>query len=184
MTMNESQIRLLYLATHKFEDGKVIRGAFLLTDNDTKPVEFRCTNPVRPTQLQTILYGEILQEHIMVELIGLPLVQSVRETADVILVIEPDFLNMRTKVDIPVVLLTKEERIATVDGHEDNFQMLTSTSGFFEPVVLSTHGDFPTDKTQSRAILGDIFNTHDLIEPFNRISKALEQVHAQKLGES
>ena len=173
----------MYLAAQRFEAGKAIRGAFLLTDIETKPIEFRCTNPIRPTQLQTMLYGDILQRHILVELIGAPLAQSVKEKPDIILVFEPDFLHLRTKVDLPVVLLTKEERIAATDGSENEFQLITSTSGHFEPVVLSTHGDFPNDKAQTRDLLSGIFNKHDLIEPFSRIASALEQVHAQKIGE-
>lgn len=181
--MNESNHRLMYLAARRFESEKAIRGAFLLTDIETKPIEFRCTNPIRPSQLQTMLYGDILQRHIFVELIGEPLVQSVKEKPDIILVVESDFLHLRTKIDIPIVLLTKDEQIVTVDGSQNEFQQLNSSSGRFEPIVLSTHGDFPNDKAQTRELLGDIFNKHDLIEPFSRISSALEQVHVQKIGE-
>jgi hypothetical protein len=70
--------QLLFIASQRFESGKAIRGAFLLTDGDTRPMEFRCTNPIRPTSLQTVLYGQMLESHLMVELIGLPLVNSLK----------------------------------------------------------------------------------------------------------
>src|SRR5664280_540517 len=92
------EMQLLFVASQKFESGKAIRGAFLLTDMDTKPVEFRCTNPIRPTTLQTVLYGQMLQRHLMVELIGVPLVNSLKQPPSVILVQEPDLLWLRSKV--------------------------------------------------------------------------------------
>jgi hypothetical protein len=48
---------------------------------------------------------------------------------------------------------------------------------------LTAHNKFITDRDQARAILKEIYETHDLLEPFNRIATALEQVHAQKIGE-
>ena len=183
--MNESSNRIMFLAARRFESEKAIRGACLLTDRETKPIEFRCTNPIRPTQLQSMLYGDILHRHIFVELIGYPLVQSVaKEKPEVVLVTERHFLDLRPKINIPVVLLTKEEQIVTIEENDPEFQLLNSNLGRFEPIILSTHGDFPNDKTQMRELLGDVFNKHDLIEPFTRISSALEQVHAQKIGES
>jgi hypothetical protein len=59
-----------FLGIHRFEDGAAIRGGMLVTDTTMKPVEFRVTAPVRPEKFQKILYGDILDEHISVELIG------------------------------------------------------------------------------------------------------------------
>src|SRR5947209_18991330 len=104
-------LQLMFLATKKFDSGKAIRGAFLLTDLNTKPLEFRCTNPIRPTTLQTMLYGDILEQHIMVELIGLPLVKSLKDHPTIILVQEQTFIGIRPKIDIPLILIAKEESI-------------------------------------------------------------------------
>lgn len=103
--------RLMFLASKKFESGKAIRGAFLLTDLTTKPVEFRCTNPIRPTSLQTMLYGDTLEEQVMIDLIGLPLTKSLREKPHLILVQEGSFLGIRPRIEAPVILITKEERM-------------------------------------------------------------------------
>jgi hypothetical protein len=88
---------LLFVASQRFESGKAIRGAFLLTDCDTKPLEFRCTNPIRPTSLQTVLYGQMLDSHLMLELIGLPLVNSLKQSPTLILVQEPGLLGLRNR---------------------------------------------------------------------------------------
>ncbi len=179
------ETQLLFIASQKFESGKTVRGAFLLTDTDTKPLEFRCTNPIRPTTLQTVLYGQMLQRHLMVELIGVPLVKSLKQSPFVVLVQEPDLLWLRSKIATPVLLVTKETAI-TADGDGDGSRtaMLSSGSGQFEPVVLIAHKEFGSDIPAVTPILTQVFNRFDLVEPFQRIMTALEQVHQQKIGEA
>ena len=182
--MTNLNTKLMFLTSRKFESNNAVRGAFLLTDSETKPLEFRCTNPIRPTQLQKMLYGDILEQYILVELIGQPLVKTVKDEPNLILVSDYSFLDLRTKINIPVVQITKEEQInVSSDGNETNFQMLNSSSGKFDPIVIRTHNQFLDDKNKAKEVLTDIFNSYDLIEPFNRVSIALEQVHTQKIGE-
>ena len=99
------------------------------------------------------------------------------------LVKEAKFLPLRTKIGIPVVLITKEERINTAGESDGLFQMLNSVSGKFDPVVISVNPEFPDDKEMARHLLSEVFNRHDLAEPFIRVLNALEQVHIQKVGE-
>ena len=177
---------LLFIAAQKFESGKAIRGAFLLTDGDTKPLEFRCTNPIRPTSLQTVLYGQMLDNHLMVELIGLPLVNSLKQPPALILVQDSALLGLRQKVDSPVLQIAKETAIAIGDnnGDESRIAMLSSASGKFDPVVLMAQKDFSQDIAVGTPVLKKVFNRFDLLEPFQRVITALEQVHQQKIGEA
>jgi hypothetical protein len=176
--------QLLFIASQKFESGKAVRGALLLTDGDTKPLEFRCTNPIRPTSLQTVLYGQMLETHLMVELIGLPLVNSLRQPPTMILVQEPELLGLRHRVHSPILQIAKESSIA-IDGNNGNgTALLSSASGQFEPVVLVAQKEFATDIPTCMSVLTKVFNRFDLLEPFKRVANALEQVHQQKIGES
>jgi hypothetical protein len=177
------ELRLLFLASQRFEDGKAIRGAFLLTDQNTKPLEFRCTNPIRPTQLQTILYGSSLEEHVMVHLIGLPLLNSVKDKLHLVLVNEGDFLKVREKVPTPIVRVSREGAVAISSEKDTAPRLLVSRSGRFDPITLTPHPKFDSDRDQAKAILAEVFNSYDLVEPFGRIANALDQVHAQKIGE-
>lgn len=63
----------------------------------------------------------MLQRHLMVELIGVPLVNSLKQSPSVVLVQEPDLLSVRSKITIPVVLITKETAIS-VDGDGDGMR--------------------------------------------------------------
>jgi hypothetical protein len=75
-----------FLGIYRFEERAAIRGAMLVTDTETKPLEFRVTQPVRPQKFQEILYGELLDEHVSVELIGLPLVDAVEQKPNLIII--------------------------------------------------------------------------------------------------
>ena len=66
----QDDVRLMFISTKDFADGEAIRGGMLVTDAQTKPLEFRCTDPVRPTSLQKVLYGKMLENHVLVTLIG------------------------------------------------------------------------------------------------------------------
>lgn len=175
--------QLLFLSSQKFEAGKVIRGAFLLTDMDAKPLEFRCTNPIRPSSLQNILYGKMLQRHIMVELIGLPLINSLKQPPSVVLVQDEDLLWLRPKIGTPIVRLTKKSDIST-DQSVGRTAMLSSTSGKFGSVSLVQHEWHAGDIGSVTPILTDAFNRFDLMEVFQRVVAALDEVHQQKIGET
>jgi hypothetical protein len=43
------EISLGFLSSFDFENGTTVRGAILVTDDQTKPVEFRVTSPIRPS---------------------------------------------------------------------------------------------------------------------------------------
>lgn len=175
---------LMFLGSKRFEGDKAVRGAFLLTDLDTKPLEFRCTNPIRPTALQTVLYGDMLQRHMMVELIGVPLVTSIKTPPSAVLVEDAELLWLRSKVAVPVLRLTKESQIAVAESDGGNSALLSSHSGQFEPVVVVAHKDFRSDVSDAMPLLTQVFNRFDLAEPFNRVAVALDQVHQQKIGEN
>ena len=55
------------------------RGAILVTDDWGKPLEFRCTAPVIPTEGQRTLYGSTLTPHLLVALIAKPLMDALNE---------------------------------------------------------------------------------------------------------
>jgi len=75
--MSEGFDYVAFVTLTEVEDD-VFRGGILVTDSSGKPVEFRCTSPIRPNAVQRTLYGGTLMPHIAVELVGevLPLVQT------------------------------------------------------------------------------------------------------------
>jgi hypothetical protein len=173
---DQPELRLVFLDTHLFEDGSVLRGGALITDIETKPYEFRCTSPVRPTTLQRVLYGETLDEYIHVELIGIPLIRAAREKSGLILVQKAVLLRIRPHLPCPVVLVRHDQKIIN-SSDENNENALQS-------VTISSHREYPAEVASAQALLAPLMQRRDVLEPFERLRVALTEAHRQNIGDS
>lgn len=166
--MSDTQeIRLAFLDVAVFPDGS-IRGGILTTDIETKPYEFRITSPIKPTQLQQILYGSSLRDHVYGELIGAPLIKATKEKLSTVLVRENHLMTMRSLVSVPVILINPNS---------------AQVAQGIRPVNLSAHRNFQNELTYAQTILAPIMQKHDLLEPFERLILGLAEVHKVGLGE-
>lgn len=175
-----NDLKIAFISSHRFENGAAIRGAILVADCDTKPLEFRVTAPVRPTSFQKTLYGELLDEHILVELIAVPLLPELKEKPQIILVRDPLFLGINARQMIPTVLILKEDELQF--GKNNPTAQLDSVSGY-PPLILKTSDNFSKELGSIREQLELIYSRRDLLEPFSRNNIACQEVHNQKLGE-
>lgn len=180
---DNNELRLMFLASQDFEKGEAVRGGMLVTDDQTKPLEFRCTSPIRPTRLQKVLYGKLLHPHMLIELIATPLVRSASEQPHIILVRDKEILKLQDKVNIPVVWLgLNEEDIGSDEEKTDDSPLITSETGKFEPIVVRGVPGKVEETRRAKQLLTQVFAGHNLLEPFERIKNALEQVHNEQAG--
>lgn len=173
--------RIAFVDTKRLEDGAAVRGAILVTDSESKPVEFRCTNAVRPTSLQRVLYGGVLDQHLLVELISLPLLRAVSHKVSLIVIRDPLLLEVRHKVDTVVALIRSQaESAGSTDTGQIDDALLHSEGGTFEPLVLTVNKEYTSDASVARPLLELIAKRCNPLEPFERLQLALEQVHQHK----
>ena len=158
-----------------------IMGAILVTDGETKPLEFRVTAPIKTTNFQKTLYGDVLLEHVLVELISLPLITALNEELDLILVKDPLFLGANNKQGIRIVHIFEqnEKQQAPPNGAEE----LKSSKGGGKKVFVETSPKYNAELPQIRDLLSALSEHRNLIEPFSRLNTACEQVHLQKTNE-
>lgn len=175
------EIKICFISSSKFENDSVIRGAVLITDEETKPLEFRITAPIRPTAFQRTLYGEILDEHILVELISIPLLGALSKKPDMVVVRDPLFLAANSRQDIPVVRVFKDGEARFVGDNKS--EQLSSISGRYEPILIETSKELESKLPELRKQLSVVFSKRSLLEPFDRIATALQEAHSQKVGE-
>ena len=110
-------------------ENSVLRGGILITDAHGKPVEFRCTSPIRPNAVQRTLYGSTLMPHIAVELVGSPLLKNVQTSPDVVLVQQEEFLTLRERFDKPLLLAVRQGqdiRLSEEEGEKLPEDLLSS----------------------------------------------------------
>lgn len=181
MQVAPENLRLAFIDAKRLEDGAAIRGAVLVTDAESKPIEFRCTNAVRPTPLQRLLYGEILDQYLLVELISLPLLRGVSSRLSLIAIRNPVLLHVRKHAEKAVALIQPQAESAgeASRGRVDD-ALIHSESGKFEPLVLTVNKEFPGDASVARPLLELIAKRCSPLEPFDRLQLALEQVHTHK----
>lgn len=175
-----------FLGYREFDDGEAYRGAILVTDEWSKPLEFRCTAPVRPTQLQRTLYGKSLLPHVLTELIAAPLISSVREKPHLILIAEDAYFDVRHKVSTPVIRVARPSGVKAKqeDQCKTKSLLLQSASGKFAQVEIEAHWKFGGDLDASGDRLRDLFGRWDLTEPFQRLAEGLQYVHDERVLES
>lgn len=160
--------RLAFIDVAVFPDGS-IRGGILTTDMETRPFEFRVTSPIKPTQVQQILYGASLKDYVYGELICTPLVKATKEKLSMVLVKEIFLISMRPLVSIPVIIV-RSGNAQTVNG--------------IRPVSFSPHQNFRNELSFAETILTPVMQKHDLFEPFERVRLALNEVHRVGLGDA
>jgi len=174
-------VRIAFLETYSFDDDSGVMGAIIVTDPDTKPLEFRVTAPIKPTNFQKTLYGHVLREHILVELIALPLLNAIKDEIDLILVRDPLFLGINNKQGIRAIrLFTDGEEAIIQKKGKDEKKVLP---GDFGTIYAETSKKFAAELPEIIEKLSSISFNRNLIEPFDRLKIACEQVHLQKVDE-
>jgi hypothetical protein len=139
-------------------DANGYSGGYLVTNQWGRPLEFRLSTPVRPNRVQQILYAETLEPYICGDLIGKTLVEKTTTPVQFVATDTPAALDLRRRLDIPVVLLD-----------------LTSGGADFR-----VHPNFPQDRAAVEGILGGEGDGIHLSEPFIRIREAMAE--ARKTG--
>jgi len=170
--------KIAFLETFALEDNGGIMGAILVTDADTKPLEFRVTAPIKPTSFQKTLYGDVLLEHILVELISVPLLNAINEQIDLIIVKDPFFLGTNNKQGIRVLRVYNEE-----DGKSrasSKAEALSFSANGKGKTMIETSKKFEAELTTIKDQLNKLAESRNLLEPFERLKLSCEQVHSQK----
>lgn len=173
--------KLAFLETYTLSENGGVMGAILVTDSETKPLEFRVTAPIRPTSFQKTLYGDVLLEHILVELISVPLLNAVNEQIDIIVVKDPLFLGANHKQGIRVVRLLGDDKQKSRNNtaiEALNTPMNGSVKGFIE-----TSQKFSEELKGIKESLEKISEARNLSEPFERLKAACEQVQLQRTND-
>jgi len=175
-------LRLGFVTMVYTDEDQSYRGAILVMDGRGKPLEFRCTDPIRPNAAQRTLYGRTLLPYIAQELIACPLAGGVSERAQVLLTDNPDILGARPKVGVPSVHVRRQGQAMRPggsevgEGEQETEHLLTSEAATFAPIIVRSHWTVPEEAQWVRALLQPVFLMVDLLEPFERVRNALEQI--------
>ncbi len=173
--------KIAFLESYELEDNGGVMGAIMVTDAITKPIEFRVTAPIKPTSFQRTLYGDVLHEHVLVELISVPLLNAINEQVDLIIVKDPFFLGANNKQGIRVVRIFNDG-----DGQSRKSSKaveLPFSSNGNGKTLLETSQKFESELSVISEELNKLSEGRNLLELFERLKLACEQVNQQKAVE-
>jgi hypothetical protein len=176
-------------------------GGYLVTNSWGRPLEFRLSTAVQPSRVQQILYGDTLRPYICAELIGKTLVEKTASNAQIIVTDCRPVLDLRRLMEIPVVWLaasgdhsipfSPRGRVVGSEGAQEIGEASESDSppdcaDMGAPVTslpvgnVYCHPQFGADKPEVCKLIERLPDALDLIEPFDRIRKAIGE--ARKMG--
>jgi hypothetical protein len=152
-------------------------GGYLVTNVWGRPLEFRLSTAVQPNRVQQVLYGATLEPYICADLIGKTLVDKTSVAAGLILTDHPSALDLRLRLEAPVVWLAPPDDPAAARMTEAGLCVRPAANGR-GPIVC--HPRLPADVTAVREMLERVDGMVDPAEPFARIREAMGE--ARKMG--
>jgi hypothetical protein len=166
-------------------------GGILVTNEYGVPREFRHTNPIRPTKIQQILYGDSLQAAIGGTSIGPALISSLTIVPHILLIdrISKPLLGDFVEGQGPCALMT------VAPNDEGIFMDSVGPNGMMHDPLQLRHGDVPNsfvfayvDWTGSgsdpRRILEEVQHTMNIQSPFERVRTVLQHIFQAESAKS
>lgn len=183
--MKPEEIRLGYLLINMPLPNTYIGGA-MVTDGRGLPVEFRYTEPIQPTKIQQILYGQVLSSYIKREIILETLLKSLDAPFSHLLVEDDSLLDYCGK-GFTVIRIgeTKSSKIGDMGAVQElsPTELLLQVTREGSPLRLQVPESAQTTPEAGAVATKTVFDqlvqagqTMDIYEPLKRIEKALETI--------
>jgi hypothetical protein len=168
--------------TIEAEEG-LFRGAALIVDYRGIPIDFRYTDPIRPTRLEKILYGSALDVYLKEELILESLIEAVEIRPALWICREQSLL-------LPIRALSKDRTVFLASSSRSPLNATGDHESAGEPAAYFIQVDSvsapvrvvfpgPPQETELKSTV-NLFvgaaRTMELLEPFTRIYKALAAI--------
>ena len=188
MTSHNNPPNIAYFAMRRTLDREGHIGAALVVDGRGILLEFRCTEPVRPSAVQTALYGASIQDFIAFELCGQQLLGALITGPSAWVVESETELGLQDHARVPVLHISRTATPAEdthpeksiydrrsipnnqrEEGMPERYIHLNSAAGF-APVSVGCRTDWSRIVDDFLPDLRSLFSSIDLVEPFERIT--------------
>jgi hypothetical protein len=161
-----------------------ISAQFLLLTFKVCPRSFDVPTPSSPQPSKKPFYGNTLEPYIAVDLCGIPLIQSIQNKPSILIVQKEFLLGVRKGSPCPVVFIRRAGETIEVTPIDDSErsqkrEKVECSTGRFQPIVLVSHPEFADDVANVRETVEKVFGYLDLIEPFDRMTKAVDLLAKQ-----
>jgi len=133
--------------------------AYIMVNEQGYPIDYAHTEKIQVTPIQRHLYGDTLRHYIGIEICGTKLIEKTEKKPSIILTNDQELLELRKKLEVPLLYLKSDEHVSKRSENS-----------------VSPHPDFKDDIEKTRKIIESCKDKFKITEPFDRISKALEEI--------
>lgn len=177
-------MKIGYLNIIKEEDSYV--GGIMISDERGIPIEFKYTEPIVPTKLQKVLYGEVLEKYLREEIIVSNLASKIENAPEFYIIDEPRNFCLRNSVKEKVVMI-KNTQLKPVKDVENNYKFIKDTEAIIQmgeesaPLRLIISEDMVPEKDEIAKKIVEAAKDMGITEPLIRIEEALKLVCRKEL---
>ncbi len=170
------------------EEKERFQGAAMITDSRGIPLDFRYTDPVRPTRLERVLYGEALEIYLREEILLKNLLKAVEIRPHLWLCRDRDLLQPLADQGVhPVVMIEQTgyaplENVGQTQPQGEGTSFLLQADPVSAPLRVTTPEGGP-GVDDLVPILLEVARSMELVEPFVRMRRALEIVGEDRRGD-
>lgn len=172
-----------YLSWRHSPETRHYTGGLLVVSEEGFPREFRCTEPVRATSVQSILYGDSLRRYVLSTLIGGNLWQALQRRPPVLLINDRELWCVEEGIEAPMGLMLPADdaermlEMGDAQGSEDSF-MVNLPEG--EQVVVSVRGGSASAVSTCEQLISQCSTRMNIYEPFSRVDAVLEALEKKQ----
>ncbi|HOO32016.1 MAG TPA: hypothetical protein PK466_03135 [Thermotogota bacterium] len=170
--MSDITMSIGYMMVTRMDENKYL-GGIMITDPYAIPVEFKYSEPIKPTGLQKILYGNSIEKYLMVDVIAKKLLQNIQEKPKYILLDDSRLLDLQGKA--PTIYITNSSMgdEGASERVREELQKETLNTGY----TIIFNGTLMSEDIK---LLERISDEIDILEPFHRLKEALKYVCSEE----
>ncbi len=160
--------------------GEQFIGGIMITDKRSIPLEFKYTEPIKPTKIHKIIFGKVLEKYINEEVIRKNLLKDIKSLVSIFFISDPNLLNTENMENVPLILLQNTSLPALESAGE--IQRIKEKEFLVQPVTSKTplkllFASPETDvQDKTMIIIKELIKKVDIFEPFFRVETALKSL--------
>jgi len=171
--MSDVNMSLGYLMVTRTTENEYV-GGIMVTDPYAIPVEFKYSEPIKPTGLQKILYGNSIEKYLLVDVIAKKLLQNLEEKPKFILIEDSRLLDIQFKM--PIIHISIPAK-SSEETKEVKMREELSRESLESGYDLIFNGTLTSDDIKWIERISDEI---DILEPFHRLKEALNYVCSEE----
>lgn len=161
-------------------------GGLMVCDSKGFPIEFKYSEPVVPTKVQQVLYGNVLDKYIKIDVIAESLVKGITNPVNILIVQDELLLSHKFSSNFIVIKLSPTKSPA-LSNLGDNIKIkdrefLLQASANSNPIRIQFASSYSVDENSIKTTietLSKVGGTMDIDEPLTRVYRALELICQQ-----